>query len=841
MRSRDWAQECVSSGNGTKRYPCFARDLAGRVARRPWREAVPTGPAPTSVLPLEWLAGTLNEAFFVTFVYTVSAAVREEKMAQEDQRFERDAYRGSSVHGYAYAPGSEEGKRQGSRLTGGVVVLALAGVAFAIAKGFAALGGQSALTNPASARVAVSAEFSTAIALPPTEWSDGIRAVLDAGRSQNAAQIEQATARLARLVVPKKQLSAEQRSEVRALNARGLDAYKADRPGDAAMEFHKAYSIDASDPEVVENLGFMQLKMTRYDEAANTLSHALRVSPRRASAWINMALALAGAGKADDAVASWEVGSRLSKAPAKVRAGLAKAYEEDASPEIRAAAGRALAQQVTKAIDPALESSLGTLSMFRFTGLLPSRLRGEDALGSAYPLYIPAAGQMFSVEASETSYSIPLANEDGCALRSCVIGRIEARSADVRRRDGGKPVQLTGGVAAEVLQGAGGEGASVMLERAGVTYEFAMPRESEAVALANSALQVEAIPMSIFVERRPGAVAAVGALPAALNAVPSPATSPATAPAVGSEPVLTAQQIYAQASRSVVVVVAAQGQGSGVAVEPGVVLTNCHVVKEGGQLGIAFGGRRYPASLVSSHSAMDFCVLEVPGLPAAPAVIRRVSDVTPGQRVYSVGAPRGLDLTIADGLISGIRTLAIYPLPMIQTTAPISPGSSGGGLFDETGRLVGLTTMYRKDSQNLNFAVPAELYFLPPQAAAAASPQTTTALSPGWTASPPPGSRAQPDCDIAYSVQLETIGEGVLVELRAGYPGRSQVERATKTAGGTVRFDGICPGPHFFAIGNSESVQVGPVRQLETGVAYTGRIVMQRGSGNMERRARASL
>lgn len=762
-------------------------------------------------------------------------------MTKEDQRFERDVHRGSSVHGYAYAPDAEEPKNRGSRLTGFVVISALAAAVFAIVKGLAALGDQSEPTNPASVPVAVSAESRTAIAQPPREWSDGIRAVLDAGRSQNAAQIEQATARLARLVLPKKQLSAEQRNEVRALNARGLDAYKADRLGDAAMEFHKAYGIDGSDPEVVENLGFMQLKMTRYEDAANTLSQALRVSPRRASAWINMALALAGAGKADDAVASWEVGSRLSKVPAKVRAGLAKAYEEDASPEIRAAAGKALAQQVAKAVDPALESSLGTLSMFRFNGLLPSRLRGEDALGSAYSLYIPTAGQMLSVEASETSYSIPLSNEDRCELRSCVVGRIEARSSDVRRRFGGKPVQLNGGVAAEVLQGSGGEGSSVVFERAGMTYEFTMPRESEAVALANSALQVEAIPMPIFAERRPGAVATAGALPTAPKAGPAPATSQATAPAIGSETVLTAQQIYAQAARSVVVVVAAQGQGSGVAVEPGVVLTNCHVLKEGGPLGVVFGGRRYPASLVSSHSAMDFCVLEVPGLPAAPAVIRRVSDVTPGQRVYSVGAPRGLDLTIADGLISAIRTLSIYPLPMIQTTAPISPGSSGGGLFDETGRLVGLTTMYRKESQNLNFAVPAELYFLPPQAAAAASPQTTTALNPGLTASPPPGSRAQPDCDIAYSVQLETMGEDVLIELRAGHPGRSQVERAKKTAGGTVSFESICPGPHFFAIGNSESVQVGPVRQLEAGASYTGRIVMQRGSGNMERRSRASL
>jgi S1-C subfamily serine protease len=47
---------------------------------------------------------------------------------------------------------------------------------------------------------------------------------------------------------------------------------------------------------------------------------------------------------------------------------------------------------------------------------------------------------------------------------------------------------------------------------------------------------------------------------------------------------------------------------------------------------------------------------------------------------------------------------------MIQTTAPISPGSSGGGLFDAQGSLVGITTMVRRDSQNLNFAIAADSF-----------------------------------------------------------------------------------------------------------------------------------
>jgi S1-C subfamily serine protease len=45
---------------------------------------------------------------------------------------------------------------------------------------------------------------------------------------------------------------------------------------------------------------------------------------------------------------------------------------------------------------------------------------------------------------------------------------------------------------------------------------------------------------------------------------------------------------------------------------------------------------------------------------------------------------------------------------MLQTTAPISPGSSGGGLFDERGNLVGITTSSLRSAQSVNFAIPAE-------------------------------------------------------------------------------------------------------------------------------------
>jgi hypothetical protein len=86
--------------------------------------------------------------------------------------------------------------------------------------------------------------------------------------------------------------------------------------------------------------------------------------------------------------------------------------------------------------------------------------------------------------------------------------------------------------------------------------------------------------------------------------------------------------------------------------------------------------------------------------------MRAIDGIRTGERVYAVGTPRGLEATMSEGVVSSIRQTPDGPI--IQTTAPISPGSSGGGLFDATGLLVGVTTFQLRDSQNLNFAVPTD-------------------------------------------------------------------------------------------------------------------------------------
>ena len=84
----------------------------------------------------------------------------------------------------------------------------------------------------------------------------------------------------------------------------------------------------------------------------------------------------------------------------------------------------------------------------------------------------------------------------------------------------------------------------------------------------------------------------------------------------------------------------------------------------------------------------------------------RLSSVRVGQRVYAVGNPAGLELTFTEGLISAIRTIRGYQ--MIQTSAPVTHGSSGGGLFDDQGRMVGVTSSGIKEGLGLNFAIPVD-------------------------------------------------------------------------------------------------------------------------------------
>jgi cytochrome c-type biogenesis protein CcmH/NrfG len=185
-----------------------------------------------------------------------------------------------------------------------------------------------------------------------------------------------------------------------------------------------------------------------------------------------------------------------------------------------------------------------------------------------------------------------------------------------------------------------------------------------------------------------------------------------SAEAQKSPPILSAQEVFGRDSPSVMVVESldAGGKvtafGSGVVIAHGFVVTNRHVVEKAVSVQAEHGSKKWTARVSKVDPDHDLAELSVPGL-AAPAVqIRDSSTLAVGETVYAIGAPEGLELTISEGLVSGLRDFD--KTRVIQTSAAISPGSSGGGLFDAKGQLVGITTSYLKDGQNLNFALPAE-------------------------------------------------------------------------------------------------------------------------------------
>jgi serine protease Do len=146
--------------------------------------------------------------------------------------------------------------------------------------------------------------------------------------------------------------------------------------------------------------------------------------------------------------------------------------------------------------------------------------------------------------------------------------------------------------------------------------------------------------------------------------------------------------------------------GTGVVVQTNELVTNWHVVKKAVSLRVKKGDRSWIAAVVRVDVQHNLCRLRAYGLEAKSIFIRPSSSLEVGESVYAIGAPQGLEVTLSEGLISGLREYGDARL--IQTTAAISPGSSGGGLFDTQARLVGITTFVVLNGQNLNLALPGE-------------------------------------------------------------------------------------------------------------------------------------
>lgn len=204
---------------------------------------------------------------------------------------------------------------------------------------------------------------------------------------------------------------------------------------------------------------------------------------------------------------------------------------------------------------------------------------------------------------------------------------------------------------------------------------------------------------------------------------------------------LTPAEVFAQVSPSVWRVQTLDadglllGQASAVVVAPEQLVTNCHVLLRARKVQVRRDGPSpaIPARLVMWDVQRDLCQLQAPGLRAPAVVLGQAAQAAVGQPAYAIGHPRGLDLTMSAGLVSSFRRNAAGQLVLLQTSAAVSGGSSGGGLFNEQGELLGLTTIasVTGDAQNLNFAIPADwIADLPRRHAAARAAEAAARARP---------------------------------------------------------------------------------------------------------------
>lgn len=149
------------------------------------------------------------------------------------------------------------------------------------------------------------------------------------------------------------------------------------------------------------------------------------------------------------------------------------------------------------------------------------------------------------------------------------------------------------------------------------------------------------------------------------------------------------------------------GQGSGFFITPQKIITNAHVVEKAYSAEVFTNEGYYDlVTILNTEENMDLALLSVDSINEIPIHIDSVAELKPGQRVIAIGNPLGLDKTISDGLISAVRSVNEFQI--LQITAPVSPGSSGGPLLNEQGHVIGVVSASATEGQNLNFAVGAQ-------------------------------------------------------------------------------------------------------------------------------------
>ena len=176
---------------------------------------------------------------------------------------------------------------------------------------------------------------------------------------------------------------------------------------------------------------------------------------------------------------------------------------------------------------------------------------------------------------------------------------------------------------------------------------------------------------------------------------------------------MTTSEIAKKYSASVVTIVALDENdqplslGSGFFInESGDIATNHHVLEGSSKAIIKTirGDKGNILEIIKDDPELDLLVAKTSFKKTTPLPLGDSNTITVGEDIVAIGNPAGLEGTVSKGIISGIREVEDFKF--IQITAPISPGSSGGPVFNLSGKVIGIATAYLDSGQNLNFAMP---------------------------------------------------------------------------------------------------------------------------------------
>ena len=192
--------------------------------------------------------------------------------------------------------------------------------------------------------------------------------------------------------------------------------------------------------------------------------------------------------------------------------------------------------------------------------------------------------------------------------------------------------------------------------------------------------------------------------------------------------------------------------GTGFFISPdGLLLTNYHVISGGSSImaKTPTGAVYFLKSVLSASKTYDVAELQFLATDVPYLSLGSSSSAVEGQRVLMIGNPEGLEGTVSEGIISAFRDNR----SMIQITAPISLGSSGSPVLDESGQVLGIAELILKEGQNLNFAISSESIRDAIAKSAVVSPNPSVSAA---TLAPSPIVVATPTPSVAASTQRPT-------------------------------------------------------------------------------------